>query len=110
MGDYLAIGRPTVANPVGDIKPLFEKHNVGMLAEWDAKDFSEKIIYLLDHPEISEQMGQTAKEVAKNEFDWSILAKTLEAFYFRILEEKKIEIKTGNELLREKIEVKRGIL
>jgi glycosyltransferase involved in cell wall biosynthesis len=110
MGDYLAIGRPTVANPVGDIKPLFEKHNVGLLAGWDAKDFAEKIIYLLDHTEISEQMGLTAREVAKNEFDWSILSKTLEAFYYRILDEKKFENKNRNDVQNKKIEVKRGIL
>lgn len=110
MGDYLAIGRPTVANPIGDIKPLFEKHKVGLLAGWDAKDFAEKIIYLLDHPEISALMGQTAREVAKNEFDWSILGKTLEAFYYRILGEKNLEQKISNEILGEKIEVKRGML
>ena len=65
MGDYLTIGRPTVSNPVGDIKTLFEKHDVGLLAEWSAEDFAEKIIFLLDHPEISERYGQNARECCK---------------------------------------------
>lgn len=88
MGDYLFIGRPTIANPIGDIKPLFDTHRVGLLAEWSAEDFASKIIYLLDNPAISEKMGRCARDVAEKKFDWSILAKNLEAFYFKILEQK----------------------
>jgi glycosyltransferase involved in cell wall biosynthesis len=110
MGDYLAIGRPTVANPVGDIKPLFEKYKVGLLAGWDAADFAEKITFLLDHPEISEQMGQTAREVAKNEYDWSILGKTLEAFYYKILDEQQRNIKNQNEVPNEKTDLNGGVI
>lgn len=95
MGDYLSIGRPTVSNPVGDIKTLFEKHEVGLLAEWNAEDFAEKIIYLLDHPETSEQYSQNARSVAVNEYDWSILGKNLEAFYYKIVDEETITENNG---------------
>ncbi|MHC1785272.1 MAG: glycosyltransferase [Anaerolineaceae bacterium] len=89
MGDYLSIGRPTVSNPVGDIKTLFETHKIGLLAEWNPEDFAEKIIYLLDHPEISEKFSKNARVVAREEYDWGILAGRAERFYLQILEMEK---------------------
>lgn len=84
MGDYLCVGRPTVSNPVGEIHPLFKTHEVGLLAEWDAVDFAEKIITLLDYPQVAEQFGKNARQVAENEYDWHILVDELEKFYCKI--------------------------
>ena len=86
MNDYLYLGRPTVSNPVGDIKILFEKHSVGYLAEWDPDDFAEKIIFLLENPQICAELGQNAIDVAKTDHNWENLAIKLENFYFKILE------------------------
>ena len=41
MCDYLSFARPTISNPIGDIKTLFENYNVGLLARWEPKDFAE---------------------------------------------------------------------
>jgi glycosyltransferase involved in cell wall biosynthesis len=89
MGDYLSIGRPTVSNPVGDIKTLFENHEIGLLAEWNPEDFAEKIIYILDHPEVSRKFSENAREVARTEYDWGILARRAEDFYYKIVEMEK---------------------
>jgi glycosyltransferase involved in cell wall biosynthesis len=86
MCDYLSLGRPTVSNPIGDIKTLFEKHDVGLLADWSPEDFANKIVYLLDHPDVSEKYSQTALTVAKDEYDWEILAAKLQDFYIRIID------------------------
>ena len=86
MNDYLYLGRPTVSNPVGDIKILFEKHSVGCLAEWDPDDFAEKIVFLLENPQICAELGQNAIDVAKTDHNWENLAIKLENFYFKILE------------------------
>jgi len=85
IGDYMTFGRPTVSNPIGDIKTLFEQHEIGLMAEWSPESFAEKIIYLLDHPEAAEQLGRNARLVAENEYDWAILVRQLEQFYGRIL-------------------------
>ncbi|MCD6356770.1 MAG: glycosyltransferase, partial [Anaerolineaceae bacterium] len=87
-GDYLCVGRPTVSNPVGEIHPLFKTHKVGLLAKWDAVDFAEKIITLLNHPHIAEQFGRNARQVAENEYDWHILVDKLEKFYCKIASHK----------------------
>ena len=85
LGDYLALGRPTVANPVGDVRTFFEKHEVGLLAAWDHVDFSEKVLQLLDDPDLSRGLGRSARETALR-YDYPSLTDKLEDFYARILE------------------------
>jgi glycosyltransferase involved in cell wall biosynthesis len=85
IGLYMGVGRPTVTNAVGDIKPLFENYNVGLLAEWDPLDFAQKILYLLENPEIADKLGQQARQVAATEYDWDNLITRLETFYESIL-------------------------
>ena len=90
MCDYLSLARPTVSNPIGDIKTLFENYNVGLLARWDPEDFATKILYLLDNPANAKEVGQNARWVAENIYDWSELGKKLESFYINILSQLKI--------------------
>jgi glycosyltransferase involved in cell wall biosynthesis len=85
--DYMSLGRPTVSNPVGDIKTLFEKHQIGLLARWDPKDFAEKIIYLIEHPDVAKKLGDNARKLAVEEYDWRIIIRRLEEFYLKILSE-----------------------
>jgi glycosyltransferase involved in cell wall biosynthesis len=85
MGEYMSLGRPTVANPVGDIKYLFEQHPVGLLASWEAEDFAEKILQLLSNPQQAAELGTSARKVAESKYDWRILTERLEKFYQKIL-------------------------
>jgi glycosyltransferase involved in cell wall biosynthesis len=77
----MSVGRPTVSNPVGDIETLFQNQKIGLLAEWDPDDFSQKILYLLEHPEIAVEMGREARKVSETEYDWAVLIAKLETFY-----------------------------
>jgi glycosyltransferase involved in cell wall biosynthesis len=85
MCEYMSLGRPTVANPVGDIRGLFEKYQVGLLAAWQAEDFAARILELLDQPELARRVGMNARRVAEEVYDWRILAGRLESFYQKIL-------------------------
>jgi len=86
IGEYISLGRPTISNPVGDIKKLFETYNIGLLANWDPDDFADKIIYLIENPSIANQLGENARQVAVHRYNWSILINRLEEFYYNILE------------------------
>jgi len=85
----MCLGRPTIANPVGDIKELFQKHQVGLSADWDPVDFAEKIMILLEDHEMAARLGENAREVAETEYDWRILTGKLEQFYSRIIQYEK---------------------
>lgn len=86
FGDYMALGRPTVSNPVGDLLPFFEKHEVGLLADCNEHDFAEKVVSLLDNPALAKQLGANARHTAL-EYDYPKLVKGLEGFYFRTLDD-----------------------
>jgi len=88
IGDYISLGRPTVTNPVGDLKPLFEEHEIGLLSRWDPIDFSEKVISIIENPNLAKKLGQNARQVALDIYDWEFLADKLESFYYRLLNEK----------------------
>jgi glycosyltransferase involved in cell wall biosynthesis len=83
--DYMCLGRPTITNSIGDIKSLFEEHEIGLLSRWDPIDFAEKIIFLIEHPDIADQLGKNARVVAETVYDWKILIRKLETFYYAIM-------------------------
>jgi glycosyltransferase involved in cell wall biosynthesis len=85
VNDYMSIGRPTVSNPIGDVKDLFEKHEIGLLAEWDAQDIARKIVFLIEHPDIGKKLGENARRTAVAEYDWKVLIGRLEGFYYEVL-------------------------
>jgi len=87
IGDYMSIGRPTVSNPYGDIKSLFDEYQIGLLADFDPQDFAKKIITILENPSLAFQLGETARWVAETKLSWQILIKRLEEFYFQILDQ-----------------------
>lgn len=85
IGDYMSLARPTVSNPFGDVKPLFENHAVGLLASWDPHDFADKIICLIENPDLAHRLGENARRTAVTEYDWKVIVGKLEAFYNRVL-------------------------
>jgi len=85
IGDYMSIGRPTISNPYGDIKRVFEDFHVGLLADCDPQDFAQKIITVLENSSLATKLGKNARRVAETEFSWEELIRRLEAFYFQIL-------------------------
>lgn len=86
INNYMSVGRPTVSNPVGDIKGLFDRHNIGLLADWDPEDFALKILFLLEHPDVAQDLGRNARRAAVTEYDWKVLIVRLEKFFYEILD------------------------
>jgi phosphatidylinositol alpha-1,6-mannosyltransferase len=83
--DYMCIGRPTVSNPIGEVKRLFEEFGVGMLAAETAGSMANAVLTLLDDPERARTIGQQARATAVNVFAWEHLIEDLERWYYRIL-------------------------
>ena len=81
----MCLGRPIVSNPVGDIKDLFEKNEIGVLANWKPEDFAQKIIYLFANPDLATKFGKEARKLAVRRYQWPILVDKLEDFYFKVL-------------------------
>ena len=84
IGDYMAAGRPIISNRTGDLIPLFEKNEIGLLSSDDPEDFSKKMLSILDNEELSLRMGFNARRTAEKYYDWSLLARRLEACLFEL--------------------------
>jgi glycosyltransferase involved in cell wall biosynthesis len=89
VGIYMSLERPIVTNPVGDVKSLVENHQVGLLAEEDPVDYSNKIIHLLKNPELARQLGRNGRKAALTNYNWETLIGRLEEFYSHILDMEK---------------------
>jgi glycosyltransferase involved in cell wall biosynthesis len=90
VGDYLAAGRPTVTNPVGDVRHLFERYPIGLLAEPnDPEDFARQVTRLFNDSDVAERMGIEARRLGEQEYSWARMAEQLEDFYFLTLNHRK---------------------
>lgn len=78
LGEYLLTCNPTVLTKVGDI-PLFLEDKVStVFAEPDnPEDFSNKMIWCLKNPEMSEVIGKNGLKVAKEHFSYNTETKKM---------------------------------
>jgi glycosyltransferase involved in cell wall biosynthesis len=89
--DYMSLGRPIVSNAVGDIKQLFEEYQIGLLSGWSPLEFASQIGYLIGHPEMAAKLGINARNTAVHVYDWKILIRRLEQFYFKMVSQDRAE-------------------
>ena len=74
--EALSTGLPVVTTTVGGIPETIESGKNGFLAEpFHPQQFSEKILYLLEHPSFAAEMGAKARKTIVEEYDWRIVVK-----------------------------------
>lgn len=83
LGDYMAAGRPIVANPVGDLVGTFQRHDIGSLVPDTPEAYGGAITELLADPARAERLGRNARAAAESCYAWSRYAPQLEAIYDR---------------------------
>jgi glycosyltransferase involved in cell wall biosynthesis len=81
LGDYLAAGRATLANPVGDLVEIFEKDEVGLLAGDTPPAYGAALATLLADRERCRRLGRRARTVAEEQYAWGRIAPRLEEVY-----------------------------
>jgi glycosyltransferase involved in cell wall biosynthesis len=85
VGDYMAVGRPTVANPVGELNELFRLHPVGLLAGETAQEMAAAALRLLHDRNLADAIGRGARKAAETDLSWSSQIARLETWYRGIL-------------------------
>ena len=83
--DYMAVGRPVISNPVGEMKRLATEEQIGLLADEKAADIAAKILYLRSNPELRARLGINARDAAEQRFSLEIMAARLETCYYETL-------------------------
>jgi glycosyltransferase involved in cell wall biosynthesis len=85
LGDYLASGRPFVTNPVGEIGEILARDQVALAASEDPQEFAEKILLLLQDPELATFLGANARQMAEGPLNWHRFGGQLETWYRGLL-------------------------
>jgi glycosyltransferase involved in cell wall biosynthesis len=85
IGDYMCMGKPTVSNPIGEVKALFEQFEIGILADESVESIADAVQTLLQNPEQARRIGQRARAAAETVFAWEHLIEDLERWYYRIV-------------------------
>jgi len=74
--EALATGLPVVTTTVGGIAETIETGKNGLLVKpSNTKQFSEALMYLLEHKAEADEMGIRARKTIVEQYDWSILVK-----------------------------------
>jgi glycosyltransferase involved in cell wall biosynthesis len=81
--EAMAFGKPVVTTRVGMLPQAIEDGYNGFLVRpRDVRQLTEKIRYLIEHPEERGRMGANARKKAEEEFSWDKVAqRMIEAYY-----------------------------
>lgn len=79
--DYMCLERPTVTNPVGEMKLLFNEERIGLLADENPDAMAEQISILIKNPAMSVELGKNARRVAETKLSWDKTIDGLEQAY-----------------------------
>ncbi len=75
--DYLASGRPVVATNCKETAHVLRTYSCGLVTDFNAKDFSAKIIRLLQDRTLAQRMGASGRKVIEEIYNWDHMAKKM---------------------------------
>ena len=84
--EALSTGLPVVTTRVGGIPETITDGKNGFMCEpFNSTQFSDRILYLLEHPKVAAEMAVSARETILQRFDWRIVVKKAIAIYKEVL-------------------------
>jgi glycosyltransferase involved in cell wall biosynthesis len=84
--EALASSLPVVTTWVGGIPETIESGKNGFLVEpFNVRQFSDCILFLLEHPAEAAEMGQRARKTIVDQYDWRIVVKDAMKVYDEVL-------------------------
>lgn len=83
--EYLALGRPVVANGIPDTRDVIDASGGGLCVAYDTSSFSEAICWLLEHRDEADRMGMQGRRYVRQHRSYDVLAERLEEQYQQLL-------------------------
>src|SRR5690606_33745762 len=83
--EYMALGRPVVANPHPEQTPILRDSAAGLLADWNEDEFAAAIVHVLEHPAEAAAMGRAGRRFVERFRTHRRMADLVEETYARVL-------------------------
>ena len=75
--DYFSVGIPVVGNDIGGWTSLIREENVGLLSSNNSKDLADKILEIIENPEMAYEFGINAINLLKEKYNVKKFGKKL---------------------------------
>lgn len=82
--EYMAMGRPVVANDHPEQKRLIEESGAGICVPWDEQAFAAAIAELLLNPELANNMGKRGPDFVAAHREYGMIAERVERELLRV--------------------------
>jgi glycosyltransferase involved in cell wall biosynthesis len=80
--EALSSGLPVVTTNVGGIPEMIDSGKNGFLVQpFNARELSDKILYLLEHPDAASEMAFQARKTILERFDWRLIVQKVLKVY-----------------------------
>lgn len=83
--DFMAAGRPVVSTNVADLGQMVQEKRVGLIAQDNPTELARITMQLLQNTALQDELGYQGRHIVETEFAGPIVAKKLDEFYRRIL-------------------------
>ncbi len=86
MFEYMACGLPIVASDLPPIRRFIAESECGILVNaTNAHEHAEAILYLLDHPDGAQRMGENGRRAVEEKYNWQSEGRKLLRLYEELL-------------------------
>jgi len=88
--EYMALGLPVITSDFQLYRDVVERHQCGFcISPYDAAQLTDKLIYLIGHPNEARRMGERGRLAVEQVYNWTTEAPKLLHFYTLVLLERK---------------------
>lgn len=91
ISEYMALGRPVVANAHPEQSRIIEQSGAGYCVEWSAEEFARAIVKLLDDPFAAEEMGERGRAYVRANRTYGVVAPRVASVYRQLLAERALQ-------------------
>jgi glycosyltransferase involved in cell wall biosynthesis len=78
--EYLALGKPVLAQDLGDARDFFEGRRIGWVCGCEPGDVAARIVEILEHPEQIREYAGNALTVSRDRYNWPVTAEKIARF------------------------------
>ena len=83
--ESLGLGKPVIVCRGTGIDRIVEENNIGIVINYDVKEFYTAVRKLKDNPELCKEMGRRARQLYDDIYNWALMEKILLDSYKEII-------------------------